>query len=101
MCVARCLRDSVVADPSHEGGGYAQARDRRRLIGALAAARAEKEAGGREAAQRVDRLGDLRLHVEVHAPYLLHYHSTYYYYLLPTTYYLPPPPTTYYLLPTT
>ena len=64
MCMARCLRDSVVADPPHERGGYAQARDRRRLIGALAAARAEEEAGGREAAQGVDRLGDLRLHVE-------------------------------------
>ena len=59
------LRDRVVADPPDERGRYAQARDRRRLIGALAAARAEKEAGGREAAQRVDRFGDLRLHVEV------------------------------------
>ena len=64
MCVASCLRDRVVADPPHESSGHAQARDRRRLIGSLAAARAEEEAGGREAAQRVDRLGDLRLHVE-------------------------------------
>ena len=77
MCVARCLRDRVVADPPHESGGHTQARDRRRLIGALAAARAEEEAGGREAAQRVDRLGDLRLYVEDARP-------------LPTTYYLLP-----------